>query len=111
MARVNVTTFADDSGDLAPSTEFTVDGIAIPNNGRRFVLVENGSGSTVTVTEKANATIEGIVLGNRTTTVAAGARKRFGPWSSVFQQEDGVVHIDVSAATDVDWTAFEVTPK
>src|SRR5688500_11157792 len=113
MARavISNTNIAESSGDLITTTEFTVDGIAVANNGKRIVIVRNTSGGSINVIEKTNSTVEGLTVPDRTTAVAAGAARRFGPWSDVFVQDDGTVYIDVSAFADVDYEVLEVTPR
>ena len=72
------------------------------NDGRTFLDVNNGSGSSVTVTFTTPGTVGGIAIENPANAVAAGARKRFGPFDpSVFNAADGNVDVAFSATTTI----------
>lgn len=72
------------------------------NDGRTFLDVNNGSGSSLTVTFTTPGTVGGVAIENPTVTVAAGARKRIGPFDpSVFNAADGNVDVAFSATTTI----------
>lgn len=72
------------------------------NDGRTFLDVNNGSGSSVTVTFTTPGTVGGIAIENPANAVAAGTRKRFGPFDpSVFNAADGNVDVAFSATTTI----------
>ena len=72
------------------------------NDGRTFLDVNNGSGSSVTVTFTTPGTVGGVAIENPAIAVAAGARKRIGPFDpSVFNAADGNVDVAFSATTTV----------
>jgi hypothetical protein len=115
MARVVITspTVPSTAGVAVTPAEFTVDGLAIPNGGKRALRVTNGSASSVNVIEKFGpaAAVDGSMPPDKTVPIAAGATKWFGPWSGAYAQEDGHVYIDVSAFADVDYEVVEITPR
>lgn len=112
MARVTVTPAATSTdGAVVVPTEFIVDGIAIANNGRRVVRIVNGSVGSINVTEQVNATVDGNIVPDKVVALAAAGVAYFGPWSSIYEQEDGAVWIDVSAFADVDYEVIELPAR
>ncbi len=72
------------------------------NDGRTFLDVNNGSGSSLTVTFTTPGTIGGVAISDPTVTVAAGAHKRIGPFDpSIFNAADGNVDVAFSATTTI----------
>ena len=72
------------------------------NDGRTILDVNNGSGSSVTVTFTTPGTVGGVAIENPAIAVAAGARKRIGPFDpSVFNAADGNVDVAFSATTTI----------
>lgn len=78
-------------------------GVSLRSSGKQVLHVKNGSGSSITVTLKIGATIEGQAVTNPTATVGAGTDKFFGPFSDNYDQPDGTdtVYVDLSAVTSV----------
>lgn len=115
MARVRVTspTVPSTAGVVVTPTNFTVDGIAIPNGAKRAVRITNGSGASVNITEKfgPQAAVDGVAPADRVIALAAAATKWFGPWSGAYAQDDGDVYIDISLPTTVTYEVVEITPK
>ena len=72
------------------------------NDGNTFLDVNNGSGSSINVTFTTPGTVGGVAIENPVIAVAAGARKRIGPFDpSVFNAADGNVDVAFSATTTV----------
>jgi hypothetical protein len=92
------------SAPLAPLTFGAVD--AVNGNqwtysGRRRLIVNNASASPVTVTVRTTVTVAGLVVPNRTVTVAAGTFAFITESPEARQSADGMVYVDFSAATSV----------
>jgi len=88
-----------------------VDGHSLANdrNAALFLYVNNGSGSSVTVTIQTPGTVDGLAVADRTVAVAAAAEKLIGPFpSGVYDQSDGAVYVDFSAVTSVTVAAFKI---
>lgn len=90
-----------------------VGGDAIPNDaGKSYLIVNNGSGSSITVTIDAVNTNAptGLTFTDPTVTVAAGVRKIIGPFSpSYFNDTNNRVNVTYSAVTTVTVGAFKFT--
>lgn len=72
------------------------------NDGNTFLDVNNGSGSSINVTFTTPGTVGGVAIENPVIAVAAGARKRIGPFNpSVFNAADGNVDVAFSATTTI----------
>jgi hypothetical protein len=84
------------------------------NNGRRILRVKNGSGSAVTVTVNIPATLDGVAPANggkQITVPATTGDMVIGPFpSTTYNQADGKVYVDFSAATSVTLAVLEVSP-
>lgn len=61
-------------------TAANVDGHTIVNNGSMWFEVLNGSGGSINVIMAISKTVDGLAVSSRTVAVAAGARKKFGPF-------------------------------
>jgi hypothetical protein len=86
---------------------------SIVNTGDVILHVKNGSGGSLTVTEKlpASAAVDGTQPADKTVTIGAGADKFLGPWPSVYNQSDGTgVRIGYSTGTTITAAALRV-PK
>ena len=79
------------------------------NDGKTFIEVLNGSGAPIDVTIDAPGDVEGFAITNLTVAVAAGVRKKIGPFTSIFNQADGYVWIVCSAVTTVTMGAFRTS--
>ncbi|MER7206346.1 hypothetical protein ABT340_04705 [Streptosporangium sp. NPDC000239] len=116
MARTPITapTIPTTAGTAVTPAAAPVDGIAIPNNGRRALRVTNGGGTSINVTEKFGpaAQVDGVAPADRSVAVAAAATKWFGPWGGEYTQaDDGSVHIDFSGVTSVTYEVVEFNAK
>ena len=87
-------------------------GFNFVNDGSTLLLVENGSGSAVTVTLDAQ-TYGGLSLVDPTVSIAAGATKIIGPFKpSLFNDSNGKVTATIStAATTVKGQAIRVPTR
>lgn len=89
-------------------------GNKIPNDGKTFLRVKNGSASPITVTIDCPGSIDGQAIADLTVTVAAtgdGAGLDFvdiGPFTSTFNQADGFVWAVFSAVATVTVGAFRL---
>jgi hypothetical protein len=90
-----------------------VDGHSLPNTGREYVQVHNGSGAPITVTVPTPVTVNGRAVADDPITVPAGADRLIGPFDiNVHNQRLGVkgsdVHIDFSSVTTVTVGAYRL---
>lgn len=78
----------------------------VVDTGRVFLVVENGSGASITVTVHAVPTYDGLQLADQLVTVAAGKTEFIGPLSATtFGQASGTdkgrAYVDYSAFASV----------
>jgi hypothetical protein len=75
-----------------------------PNTGNEMVIVNNGSGGALTVTENygVGGTIDGQVLPNKTKIVAAGKVALLGPYPpGLYNDANGFMTLSWSATTTI----------
>lgn len=86
-------------------TAFTpaqVEGHYFPNNGTTFLLVTNGSASSIDVTAISQLTLEGLAVADSVVAVAAGATKLIGPFNpTIFNDDSGNATVTFSAITTI----------
>lgn len=82
-------------------------GNSLALDARRVLLVRNGSAAAVTVTLPTTATVEGLIVPDRTVSVPAAA-DRFIRLSGNSVQTDGTVSVNYSAVTSVTVAYLEV---
>lgn len=114
MARAEVTPVASTTaGVVCTPVAWTADGIAVPNDGRTCVVVNNGAASPVDITTQFGdlAQVDGVVPDDRTKSVVNATSQVFGPWGSEYTQEDGAVYLDISDPATVTYQAIRVNPK
>jgi hypothetical protein len=104
MARTKVSAIAPSlAGAAVVYTQPTAEGDAIRPGS--ILLVKNGSGSTITLTLVTGGTAASYAIDDPTVTVAAGAEKAVGGFSSVFPQpvgaDAGWVYVNYSSVTSV----------
>lgn len=94
--------------DVVKSAANQADGNALTGCGAApFVLVENGSGSPVTVTITSIACSHGRTE-TFAKTIAAGDTAILGPFSpDLWQQAGGVLYLDWSADTTITFAGFQ----
>lgn len=68
------------TGTTDTLTAANVDGHTIVNSGNMWFEVLNGSGGSINVIVGPSKTVDGLAVSARTVAVAAGARKKFGPY-------------------------------
>jgi hypothetical protein len=80
--------------------------------GKEWLVVNNGSGSSITVTLAYSATggvIDGQTLPNRTVTVAAGHTEIIGPFpTGLYNDASGNVSVSYSAVTTVKVAVYQL---
>ena len=75
---------------------------SFPNDGNTLLLVNNGSGASITVTISAPASPRTVNTAlSKTTTVAAGKIAAFGPFKQDTFNSSGSVIVDYSSDTTV----------
>uniref|UniRef100_A0A6H1ZEH9 Uncharacterized protein n=1 Tax=viral metagenome TaxID=1070528 RepID=A0A6H1ZEH9_9ZZZZ len=84
-----------------------VDGHSIPNAGRMFLHVKNGSAVSVTVTVDTPGQVDGLDVAQLAVAIAAGLERMIGPFPpGVYNQISGKIHVTFSAVTTVTLAAF-----
>ena len=84
-----------------------VDGEMIPNAGRMFLHVKNGSAVSVTVTVDTPGLVDGLAVAQLTVAIPAGQERMIGPFPpGVYNQSSGNIHVTFSAVTTVTLAAF-----
>lgn len=72
------------------------------NDGNTILLVENGSGGSITVTITTTKTIEGLAVADQAVTIADGTEKAIGPFpKDLYNNSSGVVTVAYSGTTSV----------
>lgn len=90
------------------------DTIADDGSQRSYIEVVNGSGASINVTVTAVETtrnvpgVGNITIGNRVVAVAAGARRKIGPFTQAFRDSSGNVAISYSATATITVAAFRL---
>lgn len=110
MARTALTpTALASSGATVSLAAANADGHTIPGTGDVFILVNNGSGSSMTVTAVTPGTQDGLAIADEAVTIANGTQKIIGPFPprSFTDEADGLVDINLSTATSVTLQAFQ----
>lgn len=109
MARTALTVQTISRSGIAPSyaSGDAANGHQFSNNGKTFLHVKNGGGSSITVTIQTPGSVDGLAVADRTVTVANGAEKMIGPFpTTTYNQSGGLVYVDLSADTSVTLAAF-----
>lgn len=100
----SVQDFDKDGADLTETNAPTSpDDFQFANNDKRtFVMVNNGSGSEITVTIESPATIDGEAITDKTVDIAANTIALIGPFKqSIYNDGSDRVHLVFSASTSV----------
>jgi hypothetical protein len=110
MATLTVTSISR-AGVAANPTAATsgAGGDEFANDGHTFIEVVNGGGGSITVTLDIKVTVDGNAVTDRTVTVAAGARKRIGPFPTAFYNDPttGRAKVTFSGVTSVTVEAIQ----
>ncbi len=98
------------AGTLAAPVAASAGGDKVAPNDRGFLDVNNGGGSPITVTIAVPGnTSYGLANPDVATAVAAGARRRFGPFpADLADPADGLVAITYSGVTTVTVEALQL---
>jgi hypothetical protein len=112
MAATALTVTDISRAGVAPSlAAFNADGHLLPNTGKEFVMVTNGSGSAVTVSAAIVKTVDGVTPAAKSMSVPAAGTKLFGPFKpEEYNNASAQVALSVSLATDVTIQALRLTP-
>lgn len=113
MATLTVTSPISRDGVAAAPVAATAGGGGdeFANDGRTYLEVTNGGGSPITVTLDIKPTVDGGAVTDRTVAVAAGARKRIGPFPPKLYNDSttGRAKVTYSGVTSVTVEAFKVS--
>ncbi len=111
MARVNlvVQRISPTGTSVTYTAGDATNGHSFRNDGSVVLHVKNGGTAAVTVTIPTPAKVAGMDVADASFSVAAGGDVFAGPFSpSVFNQADGTVWVDLSAASGVTLAAIGV---
>lgn len=91
----------------APHGAGTGNGNTFLSGGNTFVLVNNASGGTrtITVPNQQSVTVEGVAQPSHTQTIAAGAIGVVWVPPGIYAATDNTIAIDIDSATSVTWAA------
>lgn len=110
MATLTVTGVTRAGVTAAPATA-SGGGDEFPNDGKTLVEVVNGGGAPITVSFDIKPTVDGGTVTDRTMTVAAGARRRAGPFppATYNDPETGRAKVTYSGVSSVTVEAFKIS--
>jgi hypothetical protein len=110
MARTALTKQQTLNTGLTPvfSAGDAANGHSFLNDGHQFLYVKNGGGSSINVTIQTVAKLAGLSLAALVIAVPNAQERMLGPFDpAVFNQADGSVYADLSAATSVTVGVFQ----
>ena len=82
---------------------------AFANDGRTFLHVKNGGGSSINVTIDTPGTVDGLAVTNLVVAVPNAGERIIGPFpANVYNQSDGMAYVDWSAVTSVTVAALRL---
>lgn len=86
------------------------DGSYVPNDGRMFLQVKNGSGSPINVTVETPGTVDGNAIADLVVAVpATTGDKVIGPFPpETYNQSDGTIKVTFSGVTSLTIGAFRL---
>lgn len=85
------------------------DGSYVPNDGRVFLHVKNGSESSINVTIETPNTVDGNAIADLVVAVGAGVEKLIGPFApGIYNDEDANVKVTFSAVTSITIAALRL---
>jgi len=85
------------------------DGEQISNNGRMFIHVKNGSGSSINVTAVTPGTVDDLAISDLVVAVPAGEERMIGEFPpAYYNQSDDTVDINFSSVTTITIAAFHL---
>ena len=72
------------------------------NDGKTILIVTNGSASTLVVTIVTPGTVDGLAIGDRTVSIAAGVKEAIGPFQRrIYNYSDGDVTVEYDGTASV----------
>lgn len=87
-------------------------GHSIPNDGRVFIHVKNGSGAPINATLQTPVTVDdqaALAVSDLVVAVPASGERMIGPFPpALYNQSDGKVYLDFSAVTSVTVAALRL---
>ncbi|KKN39099.1 hypothetical protein LCGC14_0746950 [marine sediment metagenome] len=90
------------TGSLSASNNYVT-----PNDGRLFLHVINGGGSTCNVTIAANKLVDGLTVPDRTVAVLAGTDQMIGPFDKdVYNDANDLISVTFDFITTVTLAAM-----
>lgn len=89
------------------------DGYAIPNNGRTWIEVAYGAGTSINVTIVSQITVGGLSVTDQVVAVGTGTRKKIGPFDkdiyNIQSGDDaGQIYVNFSDVSNVTFGAFRI---
>ncbi|MEU1883426.1 hypothetical protein ABZ470_39485 [Streptosporangium sp. NPDC020072] len=112
MARTDLAAVATSRAGVdltAGLTAATVDGHAFADNGRMLLVVKNTDTTAKQVTFDIPVLVDGMTVTDRQVSVPANTGLMlYGPFTPVYRQANGKVHIDYSAVTGLSVKLLEV---
>lgn len=79
------------------------------NDGRTYLHVKNGGGSSINVTIDTPGSVDGLAVSNLVVAVPNGGERIIGPFpTNIYNQTDGNVYVDWSAVTSVTAAAIRM---
>lgn len=110
MATLTVVQAAQAGAAFAPAAA-AGGGDEFANTGKEVAIIENGSGSSITVTAVSQISVDGLALADQTVAIAAGATKAIGPFDpAVFNDDDGMLQLTYSGVTTLTVGILRVNP-
>lgn len=98
----------DGLADTLPTTPTATHGNKVKYDPKMWLEVNNGSGAEITVTIDVTRAVDGQAVTDKAVAVAAGARKKLGPWTEDYLQADGFIWFVFSAVTTITIGAFKL---
>ncbi|SNR44119.1 hypothetical protein SAMN06265360_10623 [Haloechinothrix alba] len=110
MARSEITaqpTSARDGLELSFESA-NADGNSVANTGQQVTVVRSSASSDRLVTQVTGGVVRGLALNDPDVTVPAGSTVVLGPWPTIYNQDDGTVHLDYDDETSLEVAVIEV---
>lgn len=92
-----------------PASVNASDGNYFANDGRVFLHVINGSGSSINVTVGTPGSVDGLAISDLVVAVPAGDERMIGPFpTNIYNQADNTVYVDWSSGTTITAAAYSL---
>lgn len=87
----------------------STEGVSIPNSGNMFFEISNGHTAAINVTVNHGGLADGLTVSGITVSVGAAATKKFGPYTTNFNQPStNYLTVDVAATTAISIAAYQL---